>query len=74
MCSLPKLPDPEICKTRSVANNVWECLVADPALCRFLSRFGQGYYCNHSDRRCFESKEGPENRPLHERNGDGQKD
>ena len=71
MRSSPKLPDPAICKTRSVANNVWECLLADPAICTFLSRFGDGYYCNHPDCWSFESKDGPKKRSLHE---DGQND
>jgi hypothetical protein len=70
MHPLSKLPDPEICKTRSIANNVWECLVAHPALCRFLSRFGNGYYCNHHDRRNFESKESPDKEACHERKED----
>ena len=72
-CS-PKLPDPAICKTRCVSNNVWECLVADPVLCPFLSRFGHGYYCNYSDRRGFENKDRPKKKPLNERIGDGKND
>ena len=58
--NLRRLPDPEICRIRSLAQfpDLSKCLVEDPDGCEFAVRFGSGdaVLCGHPDRRSFERK------------------
>jgi hypothetical protein len=61
------LPNPEICKTQLVYDELWECLVKYAFRCPHAIRFGSGYYCDHADRCRFDlrkSKEYTYNHPL----------
>ena len=66
MQSMPNLPDPEICRTRLVYEELWECLVKYAFRCPHSIRFGNGYYCDHSERNGYnlqENKDRPLRRP-----------
>lgn len=55
------LPDPEICRTQLVYDELWECLVKYAFRCPHVIRFGNGYYCDHSERGKFDLKKNKEN-------------
>jgi endoglucanase Acf2 len=56
MQSPSNLPDPEICRTRLVYEELWECLVKYAFRCPHSIRFGNGYYCDHPERNGYNLK------------------
>jgi len=48
------LPDPEICRTKTICPDLMECLVERPSTCPYVVPFGEGYFCRHPDRKKFE--------------------
>jgi hypothetical protein len=53
MQSYSSLPNPEICRTQLVYDELWECLVKYALRCPHAIRFGNGYYCDHPERNDF---------------------
>ena len=56
MKSRGNLPDPDICRTEHVYNDLYDCLVErkDVCKCRYAFDFGNRYFCRHPDRLKFE--------------------
>ena len=50
------LPDPAICRTEHVYNELYDCLVESKDVCRCLYalEFGSRYFCRHPERSKFE--------------------
>ena len=45
---IPKLPDPEICRTRRLySTQYFLCLVHEPINCPYLNLVREFYICNH---------------------------
>ncbi len=56
----PKFPDPNVCRTRHIYDDVCECLLEEARLCGYAFSFGNGFFCRHPDCRAFERrKESP---------------
>jgi hypothetical protein len=53
---LKSLPDPSICQTKHIGiEGFSECLVNCPHRCPHALSFGYAFFCNHPDRRSFET-------------------
>ncbi len=52
-----RLPDPERCLTRHLEHSLdfSVCLVKIPDSCEYARRFGSSIFCQHPDRRSFET-------------------
>lgn len=56
MDSMPKLPDPALCRTQHVVNEFWECMVDHSKqidCCRYALEFGFSHFCKHPERQFF---------------------
>jgi hypothetical protein len=46
------LPDAAICRGESIGStDLVDCLVPSPVECRYALPFGNGYFCQHPDRK-----------------------
>jgi len=56
-----RLPDPERCLTKHLEHSLEYsvCLVNNPHGCEFARRFGSSVFCQHPDRRSFETADTP---------------
>lgn len=57
MISLQAFDDHNICWTRQVATDLWECLTDTPYLCPHSFSFGLGRFCKHPKCREFEHRD-----------------
>ena len=54
------LPDPDLCRTQLVVNDLWECLVdlsRQVMVCRYALEFGHSHFCKHPENRLFGVKD-----------------
>jgi hypothetical protein len=56
-----RLPDMERCLTGHLEHSLDDsvCLVKDPHGCEYARRFGSSVFCQHPDRRSFETTDPP---------------
>jgi len=47
--NLPVLPDPAICRVKRFAIGYCDCLVDDPASCKYALHYGEGHFCRNPD-------------------------
>jgi hypothetical protein len=52
MKSSHNFPDPEVCKVKHIAKELYECLTDDAQLCPLAFTFGNGFYCKYPD--CYQ--------------------
>ena len=47
-------PDPWVCRTRHLLDDLWECLVDDTSCCPYHMDYGPEEYCLHMMNRTFQ--------------------
>lgn len=52
---MPKLPDPNVCRTRIQSHELWECLVENALTCPYNINIGAECYCFHFNNRHYEA-------------------